>query len=121
MRGLCLKLTRWRWFERSIIAVIVINALVLGLETYPYVMDRYGSMLLFFNKVVLFIFLIEAILKITAVAPKFGRYFGNGWNLFDFSIVVLSLIPQTGEFALIARTVRLLRVFRLITLCPNCG
>ena len=119
MRDLCLKLTRWRWFERSIIAVIVVNALVLGLETYPYVMDRYGSMLLFFNKVVLFIFLIEAILKITAVAPKFGRYFGNGWNLFDFSIVVLSLIPQTGEFALIARTVRLLRVFRLITALPE--
>ena len=119
MRQVCLRITRWRWFERGIIAVIVLNAIALGLETYPYVTDRFGPMLIGFNRFVLIIFVAEAILKITAVAPKFSRYFGDGWNLFDFTIVVLSLIPQTGEFALIARTIRLLRVFRLITAMPE--
>ncbi len=119
MRQLCLRLTTHPWFERTIIAVIVLNAIALGLETYPYLMERYGHVLLSFNKFVLIVFVVEAVLKIIAVAPRFGRYFGDGWNLFDFSIVVLSLIPQTGEFALIARTIRLLRVFRLITAMPE--
>jgi voltage-gated sodium channel len=59
------------------------------------------------------------VLKLAAVAPRFSLYFGNGWNLFDFSIVVLSLIPATGEFALVARLVRVLRVLRLVSAAPQ--
>ncbi|MDH5219371.1 MAG: ion transporter, partial [Gammaproteobacteria bacterium] len=62
---------------------------------------------------------IEAILKITAVAPRFKLYFGNGWNLFDFTIVVLSILPTSGEFAMLARLARLLRVLRLISVIPE--
>ena len=51
--------------------------------------------------------------------PNSVDTFGNGWNLFDFAIVVFSLIPTTGEYALIARTIRLLRVLRLITAVPE--
>ncbi len=116
---LCRKITEWRWFERGIIALIILNAIVLGIETYPAIAVPYESLLLLINRVVLIVFVIEAILKITAAAPVFSRYFGDGWNLFDFSIVVFSLIPQTGEFALIARTIRLLRILRLITAVPE--
>jgi len=58
-------------------------------------------------------------MKITAVAPQVGKYFKNGWNLFDFSIIVLSLVPATGQFAMIARLARLLRVLRLISAFPE--
>ena len=54
-----------------------------------------------------------------AVAPKVQRYFQNGWNLFDFSIIVFSLLPATGQFAMIARLARLLRVMRLISTVPK--
>lgn len=115
----CRKITEWPWFERFIIGLIIFNAIVLGIETYPVIAVPYETILLSINKLVLIIFVIEAILKITAAAPVFSRYFGDGWNLFDFSIVVFSLIPQTGEFALIARTIRLLRILRLITAVPE--
>lgn len=116
---LCRKITGWRWFERIIIGLIILNAIVLGIETYPVIAVPYEPVLLSVNQIVLTIFVIEAVLKITAAAPVFSRYFGDGWNLFDFSVVVFSLIPQTGEFALIARTIRLLRILRLITAVPE--
>lgn len=119
MIQICRKITEWRWFERIIIGLIILNAIVLGIETYPVIAVPYEPVLLSINRIVLFIFVIEAVLKITAATPVFSRYFGDGWNLFDFSIVVFSLIPQTGEFALIARTIRLLRILRLITAVPE--
>ena len=119
MIQICRKITEWRWFERIIIGLIILNAIVLGIETYPVIAVPYEPVLLSINRIVLIIFVIEAVLKITAATPVFSRYFGDGWNLFDFSIVVFSLIPQTGEFALIARTIRLLRILRLITAVPE--
>ena len=54
-----------------------------------------------------------------AVAPHVDRYFRDGWNVFDFSVIVFSLIPATGEFAMIARLARLLRVVRLVSTIPE--
>lgn len=108
-----------RSFEYFIIAVILINAVILGMETSPGLVASYGKWLNLGSDVVLGIFIIEAALKIFSVSPRIGRYFGDGWNLFDFTVIVLSLIPATGEFAMIARTARLLRVLRLITTIPE--
>ncbi|MCF6338196.1 MAG: ion transporter [Gammaproteobacteria bacterium] len=106
-------------FEYFIIGLILFNAVLLGLETSPWIMERYGIWLLYGNHFVLAVFILEAALKIIAVAPRFRLYFGDGWNLFDFSIVVLSLIPATGEYAMIARLARLLRVARLLSTIPE--
>ncbi len=108
-----------RGFEYFIVALILINAVILGLETSPGILEEYGDLLHLGNQIILGIFIIEALIKIVAVAPKFQRYFGNGWNLFDFTVIVLSLVPATGQFAMIARLARLLRVFRLITVIPE--
>jgi len=119
MQQLCRKIVGNPWLERFVIALIIINAIVLGMETYPYLVARYGEAFIFLNHVVLGVFVLEAVIKITAVAPRFRLYFGDGWNLFDFTIVVLSLIPSTGEYAMIARLARLLRVMRLISALPE--
>jgi len=108
-----------RGFEYFIVALILINAVILGLETSPTMVEQYGRYLNWGNQLILLVFVIEATIKIVAVAPRFQRYFGNGWNLFDFSVIVLSLVPATGQFAMIARLARLLRVFRLITVIPE--
>jgi len=108
-----------RGFEYFIIALILLNGLVLGLETSSALMENYGAWFNSINKVIIGFFVIEAILKITAVAPRLKLYFGNGWNLFDFTVVVLSILPATGEFATIARLARLLRVARLISTIPE--
>ena len=65
------------------------------------------------------VFIAEAIIKIVAVWPHPSHYFKNGWNVFDFSIVLFSLIPATGQFAMVARLLRLLRVVRLISTIPE--
>lgn len=108
-----------RRFEPFMIGLILFNALLIGLETSPEIVARFGRVLHLGNDIILGIFIIEALLKITAVAPRFSLYFRSGWNLFDFSIVIFSLIPATGEFALVARLIRILRVLRLISAVPQ--
>lgn len=119
MQALCERVVGTAWFEKFIIALILINAVVLGAETSPALVARFGDWMLWANHVILAVFVIEAAMKIIAVAPRFGRYFGDGWNLFDFSVVALSLIPASGEYAMIARTARLLRVMRLVSTIPE--
>jgi voltage-gated sodium channel len=108
-----------RWFEPVMIGLILFNGVLIGLETSKTIVESYGDWLHLGNDVILGVFIIEVILKLAAVAPRFGLYFRNGWNLFDFSVVLLSLIPATGEFALVARLVRVLRVLRLISTVPQ--
>jgi len=106
-------------FDKVIIALILINGVLLGLETSSYIVAGYGDWLMLGNQIILLAFILEALAKIIAVAPQLKKYFGNGWNLFDFTIVVLSLIPASGEFAMLARLARLLRVLRLISVIPE--
>ena len=119
MKSIAQRITTDKRFELFIIAVIVFNGIILGLETSEFIQAAFGGYLVLANKIVIAIFVVEAALKIIAVAPKFGRYFGDGWNVFDFTIVVLSLLPATGEFATVARLARLLRVLRLISVIPE--
>ena len=107
------------WFERIIIAFILINGVILGMETSPDLVEAYGGLMHLGNQVILGIFILEAALKMLALAPQVYRYFLDGWNVFDFSVIVFSLIPATGEFAMIARLARLLRVVRLVSTIPE--
>ena len=102
-------------FDYFIIVLILMSGALLGLQTVPEIDDPYGHLLVLGNQIILGIFILEAILKMTALAPKPQRYFQDGWNLFDFTIIVFSLVPATGAFAMIARLGRLLRVLRLIS------
>lgn len=108
-----------RWFDPLMIGLIVFNGVLIGLETSKDIVAKYDDLLHLGNNLILGVFIIEAVLKVTAVAPRYRLYFGNGWNLFDFSVVLLSLIPATGEFALVARLIRILRVLRLISTVPQ--
>lgn len=119
MRQFAQLVTEHRLFDPFIIGCILLNGLVLGLETSETMMAGYGYFLSLVNSLILGVFIIEAALKIIAVVPRLSRYFGDGWNLFDFSVVVFSLIPATGELAMVARLARLLRVLRLISAIPE--
>lgn len=106
-------------FERLIIALIVFNGALVGLETSTTVVAHAGGLIDWAHHLILAAFVAEVGLKLAAVAPAWRRYFGDGWNLFDFTIVVLSLLPFSGELAMIARMVRLLRVLRLVSALPR--
>ncbi len=107
------------WFNTGIILIIVANAIVIGLDTSAELTRQYGTYFQFANQLFLGVFIVEAIVKICAEAPRIQRYFQDGWNLFDFSIIVFSLLPATGELATLARLARLLRVLRLISALPE--
>jgi voltage-gated sodium channel len=98
-------------FQRFIIWVIVLNAIVLALQTYPFITDRYGSLVGWLDSIALGIFVIELALKLFAYRWDF---FKNPWNVFDFVIVAIALVPASGPFAVL-RALRVLRVLRLIS------
>lgn len=107
------------WFNHGITAVIVINAIVIGLDTSAALNQQYGAWFELANFVFLSIFIVEALIKMCAHAPRVQDYFYSGWNVFDFSIIVISLLPATGQLATLARLARLLRVLRLISALPE--
>lgn len=115
----CARIAAARTFNILIIAMILITALGLGVETDRALGAAYGRAILLGYDVALAVFAVEAAIKLAAVAPRFGRYFGNGWDLFDFVVLVLAFLPETGDFALIARLARLLRVLRVATVLPQ--
>ncbi|MCW9013059.1 MAG: ion transporter [Gammaproteobacteria bacterium] len=119
MKALCLRIVNHSLFEKVIVGLILLNGVILGMETSAHLVQQYGQLFELLSGIILLVFIIEAAMKITAVAPKLKLYFGSGWNLFDFSVVLLSLVPSTGEFAMIARLARLLRVMRLISTIPE--
>ena len=100
-----------RWFQNFIIAVIIFNGIILGLETYRGLNPEIMTVLIWLDKACLAIFVIELLLKIFVYRLSFFR---DGWNLFDFVIVAVALIPASGELAIL-RAFRIFRVLRLIT------
>ena len=107
------------WFNHGVTAVIALNAIVIGLDTSAWLTARWGSWFEAANRVFLGLFVLEAIVKIVAEHPKPQRYFKDGWNVFDFAIIVASLVPSTGQLATLARLARLLRVLRLVSALPE--
>ena len=119
LRQICARLVAAPAFNVVIFAMILITAIGLGLETSQTFHARFHGIIQWAYHVALAVFVIEAAIKLTAVAPRFERYFKDGWNLFDFTILVLAFLPDAGEFALIARLARLLRVLRVATVVPQ--
>ena len=92
---------------------------MIGLETSKAVAAYAGGTLLLINEVILWLFVAEVVVKLWVEWPRPGRYFSDGWNIFDFVVVAVSLVPATGSFATVARLLRLLRVLRLISAIPE--
>jgi voltage-gated sodium channel len=102
-------------FQYFIVAVIVLNAITLGLETYPDIMARHAGLLHGLDRVALAIFTVEIAMKLTAYRLRFFR---DPWNVFDFIIVAVALIPASGPFAVL-RAMRILRALRLISMIKS--
>ena len=104
-----------RAFEFGIVAIIIFNALLLGIGTSPTLDQKYGDLMYLAYRIILAIFVLEALIKMVASSPRIAGYFRDGWNVFDFLVIVVALIPFAGQFATIARLARLLRVMRLVS------
>jgi len=107
-------------FEYTIIGLIIFTACLIAYEAFPQLMtDTLRGHFDTLHNVVLAAFIIEAIIKIVALSPRPWEYFKSGWNIFDFTLIVLSLLPIASQFAMLGRVLRLLRVVRLINALPE--
>jgi voltage-gated sodium channel len=115
----CARIAAAPLFNQIIIGLILLNGVVVGLETSRWMVERAADLLQGINQFILAAFVVEALIKIVAHGNRPWRYFASGWNCFDFSIIVLSLIPAAGPLATLARLVRVLRVLRLVSAFPE--
>ena len=102
--------------------MILLQAFALAIEATPALLSMGKDMELFeaetfrlVQSLVISVFIVEAALRLIAVYPRPQTYFKEPWNCFDFAIIILSLMPTSGQFSTIARLVRLLRITRLVT------
>jgi len=104
-----------RRLERVIMALIIINAITLGLETSPWAMQKFGGLLYLVDRAILSVFVVEIAVRLIVYRLSF---FKSAWNIFDFLVVAVALAPATTTFSVL-RALRVLRVLRIITIVPS--
>lgn len=107
----CVRVTNSKIFKNTIVLIILINSIVLGLITSDAIYAKFGKILEFILSTCVAIFTVEIILRIIA---KGWRFFLNGWNIFDFVLVSIALMPETGA-AITFRVFRVMRALRMVS------
>ncbi|TLX60610.1 ion transporter [Stutzerimonas nosocomialis] len=101
--------------QRTILLLIVINAVILGMQTSASVVDRWGGMLHLLDTIILAVFVAEITARIYVHRAGFFR---DPWSLFDFAVVAIALVPASGQLSIL-RALRVLRVMRMVTMVPS--
>ena len=112
------KLHSNKFFEIAVISIIVMSALLIGVTTYDE-SSRFEQVIYWLDWLVTVFFLMEILIRLAA-EKKPLNFFKKGWNVFDFIIVLASLVPMNhSEMILLARLLRVFRVLRLVSLVPE--
>jgi voltage-gated sodium channel len=104
-----------RGFTFAVTIVIAINAVTLGLETWPLAMQTAGPLLLALDRLALWFFTVEIGLKLWLYR---GRFFRDAWSIFDFVIIAIAWLPSAGPLSVL-RALRIVRALRLLTIVPQ--
>lgn len=115
----CKKVSESSLFQNFITGVILATAVLVGIETYPSMIEKYGDLLHALDKVILGIFVLEIVIKLIARWPSPQRFFSDSWNVFDFVIVAAAFLPIDAQYVTVLRLLRLLRVLRLVRALPQ--
>lgn len=106
-------------FSNFITAIILIAGVVVGLETHAPIVEHYHGILHILDQIILFIFIVEIVIKVGAEGRRPWRYFFDPWNIFDFSIVAVCFLPVNAQYVAVLRLARLLRVLKLVRALPR--
>lgn len=115
----CAQIAASTRFQAFIFAVIVVNAIALGLGTYDDIEDEAGTLLTVVSEVCVGIFVIELLIRIAAYGRRPQDFFRDGWNVFDFVVITAAFAPGVRESTTLLRLARLLRVVRVVTVLPE--
>ncbi len=108
------QLLEWRHFETTVLILIVINSIILALETSTTAMNAAGHWIFLLDKVFLGIFVLELAMRLSA---DFRGFWRDPWRIFDFLVIAIAMLPATGSLSIL-RSMRILRVLRLISAVP---
>ncbi len=101
--------------QHTILLLIIVNAVILGVETSPALMAQHGGWLMAMDQAILGVFVVEIAIRIYVHRSSFFR---DPWSLFDFFVVAIALVPASGQLAVL-RSLRVLRVLRILTIVPS--
>lgn len=104
--------------RNTVLALIVANAVLLGLETYPTVAERWGGTLHAMDRLILWAFTVELLARFYGVGNT-GKYLRDPWNLFDLVVVGACWMPAAGGYISVVRLLRVLRVLRAMSVLPE--
>ena len=119
MVEICRNIASSQRFQNIITWVIVLAGVLVGMETYPYLVKTHGEVLHGLDKIELGIFVVEIAIKMIAEGKKPWRFFKDSWNIFDFVIVAAAFLPVGSQYVTVLRLARLLRVLRLVRALPR--
>jgi voltage-gated sodium channel len=110
------QIARAPWFVRTIIVVILLTGATVGLETYPIAQagGPLATATAWVQTIGISIFVVELAIRIGAYGRHPWRFFRKGWNVFDFAVVGLSILPFEGEYFIVLRLLRTLRLFSAV-------
>lgn len=117
--ALCRRLVGNPVFETAIVIVILINAAMLGAETFPSLSDGLDHAFDVGYNVILAIYVVELLIRLTAAEWNPREFVKTPWNIFDFIVIVASFIPGLRATAMLLRLVRLARIVRIIRFLPD--
>jgi len=106
-----------RYFEFFMMGIIIFSAMLIGIDTFE-LKPIYQDIIFTLDQLITIVFLIEIFVRISSYEKPLD-FFKDGWNLFDFIIVTMSLIPIDGNDSAVARLLRIFRVLRIITIIPE--
>jgi voltage-gated sodium channel len=115
----CRRLVANPVFETAIVVVVVINAAILGLETFDTVTAGYDHTFDVLYNVILAIYVVELVIRFTAAGWDVREFVKNHWNVFDFIVIAASFVPGLRATAMLLRLVRLARIVRIIRFLPD--
>jgi voltage-gated sodium channel len=118
-RGRLWRLVESPFFTALVLAVILANAVVLGMQTYPDLEHNHGGTLDLLNTIFLGFFVVEVSLRIAAYGRRPQDFFRGGWNIFDFVVVAMAFVPGIRESSTLLRIARLMRVVRVVRVRPD--
>ncbi|ARK29456.1 ion transporter [Halalkalibacter krulwichiae] len=107
-----------RAFTMAVIGLIIVNAILVGLETYPTLYIEYKEWFFLADYILLWIFTLEITMRFIATKPT-KNFFKSSWNWFDFLIVAAGHIFVGAHFITVLRILRVLRVLRAISVIPS--
>lgn len=119
MKTIIARIVQSKIFEYSILGVIIVAGVLVGLQTNPTIVNKYGWLIDFFDHLIVWIFVVELIFKMIAEKRSPWDYFRDPWNIFDFLIVMAFFLPIQNHYVMVLRLLRIFRILRLIRVLPK--